>query len=103
MILSVYYACTDCGVSFEPPSPQLFSFNSPQGMCLECDGLGQVYTFDTQLLIPDPGRSFKNGCFELIGRWRDMGRWKRHIYNGVAETVERVFEWDAGSEIDSCR
>ena len=38
--LSAHYACTQCGLSFEPPSPQLFSFNSPQGMCSTCNGLG---------------------------------------------------------------
>ena len=42
--LSAHYACTHCSLSFEPPSPQLFSFNSPQGMCPECDGLGEIYT-----------------------------------------------------------
>ncbi len=79
-MLSIDYACTDCGVSFEPPSPQLFSFNSPQGMCLECDGLGESIRSTSDCLIPDPTRSFKQGCFELIGPWKEMGRWRRHIY-----------------------
>ncbi|QDU96275.1 excinuclease ABC subunit UvrA [Lignipirellula cremea] len=92
MIMSVDYACTDCGVSFEPPSPQLFSFNSPQGMCLECDGLGQRYDFDPDLLIPDPALSFKKGAIAPIGLWKEMGRWRRHIYQGVADTVERLHE-----------
>jgi excinuclease ABC subunit A len=90
--LSAHYACTHCGLSFEPPSPQLFSFNSPQGMCPKCVGLGESYTFDAELLIPNQKLSFKQGCFELIGRWDDMGRWRRHIYEGVAETMERVLE-----------
>ncbi len=90
IVFSVDYACTSCGVSFEPPTPQLFSFNSPQGMCLECDGLGHCYSFDPELLIPDPSRSFRRGCIELLGSWRDLGRWKRHIYQGVADTMERV-------------
>ncbi|HWA97482.1 MAG TPA: excinuclease ABC subunit UvrA, partial [Pirellulales bacterium] len=89
LYLSAHYACTHCGISFEPPSPQLFSFNSPQGMCTGCDGLGESYSFDPDLLIPDKGRSFKQGCFELIGPWKDLGRWKRHIYEGVAEAIER--------------
>jgi excinuclease ABC subunit A len=87
--LSAHYACTHCGLSFEPPSPQLFSFNSPQGMCLSCDGLGELYSFDPELLVPDGKRSFKDGCFELLGSWRELGRWKRHIYQGVADTTER--------------
>src|SRR5690606_38898012 len=39
-LYSTQYACTHCGISYEPPSPQLFSFNSPQGMCEDCHGLG---------------------------------------------------------------
>ena len=57
--LSAHYACTHCGLSFESPSPQLFSFNSPQGMCRECDGLGEIYGFDEEQLIPEPAKSFK--------------------------------------------
>lgn len=90
--LSSHFACTDCGLSFDEPTPQLFSFNSPQGMCLDCDGLGEYYSFDPALLVPDPSKSFAHGAIELIGKWKDLGRWKRHIYKGVADTIER--KWD---------
>jgi len=99
--LSAHYACTHCGISFEPPSPQLFSFNSPQGMCPGCDGLGEVYSFDPGLLVPNETLSFKQGCFELLGPWKEMGRWKRHIYQGVADTMERVREWPKGTLLDT--
>jgi excinuclease ABC subunit A len=97
LVLSIDYACSDCGVSFEPPSPQLFSFNSPQGMCLECSGLGEIFSFDVAKLIPDPTLCFKRGCFELLGPWKDMGRWRRHVYQGTADTVERVRELPEGT------
>ncbi|MFN6106141.1 MAG: excinuclease ABC subunit A, partial [Planctomycetaceae bacterium] len=42
-LYSTRYACTHCQLSYEPPSPQLFSFNSPQGMCRDCNGLGVRY------------------------------------------------------------
>jgi excinuclease ABC subunit A len=87
ILLSARYACTHCGKSYEPPSPQLFSFNSPHGMCLDCDGLGTRYTFDTSLLIPDPALSFYEGAIPLVGPLRGMGRWRRHIYEGVARTL----------------
>ncbi len=58
---SAHYACTHCDMSYEPPSPQLFSFNSPHGMCPDCDGLGTCYTFDPDLLIPDPNAQFLRG------------------------------------------
>ncbi len=99
--LSAHYACTHCNLSFEPPSPQLFSFNSPQGMCPECSGLGQIYTFDPERLVPDPSRSFQQGCVELVGSWREMGRWRRHIYRGVAETLERKHGLPAGTVLET--
>jgi len=87
LLLSAHYACTYCDKSYEPPSPQLFSFNSPQGMCPDCDGLGQRYTFEPDLLIPDSSLSFYNGAVPLVGALKGMGRWRRHIYEGVAATL----------------
>ncbi len=100
-IYSAQYACTDCSISFEPPSPQLFSFNSPQGMCPSCDGLGQLYSFDPELLIPDDRLSFKKGCVETLGKWKDLGRWRRHIYQGVADTIERLKDLPAGTMLET--
>ena len=99
--LSAHYACNHCQVSFEPPSPQLFSFNSPQGMCLECSGLGDVYTFDPSRLVSEPGKSFQQGCVELVGNWKQMGRWRRHIYRGVADTLERIDEAEPGTILET--
>ncbi|MCG8585448.1 MAG: excinuclease ABC subunit UvrA, partial [Pirellulales bacterium] len=75
--------------------------NSPQGMCETCDGLGQFYSFDADLLIPDTSKSFKQGCVEMIGRIADMGRWQRHIYQGVADTMERVLEIESGTMLET--
>jgi excinuclease ABC subunit A len=87
ILLSAHYACTHCERSYEPPSPQLFSFNSPQGMCLDCDGLGARFSFDPDLLIPDPALSFYEGAIPLVGPLRGMGRWRKHIFEGVATTL----------------
>ncbi len=51
--------------------------------------------------MPDPSLSFKKGCFELIGAWRDIGRWRRHIYNGVAETVEHKQGLPGGTMLET--
>ncbi len=101
IVLSVDYACTPCGISFEPPSPQLFSFNSPQGMCRSCDGLGQQFSFDPELLVPDPSKSLKQGAIELIGAWKEIGRWRRHILQGVADTIEREQGLPAGTMLET--
>ncbi len=84
-VFSSKYACSDCSVSFEPPTPQMFSFNSPSGMCMTCDGLGEMYDFDPELLVPDPSLSFLGGCIApMRGK---IGRWRRHIYQGVADAI----------------
>jgi excinuclease ABC subunit A len=88
VLLSAHYACTHCDVSYEPPSPQLFSFNSPAGMCPVCDGLGTQYTFDPDLLIPDPSLSFHEGAVPLVGPLKGMGKWRRHIYEGVGKSLD---------------
>src|SRR5438270_9498127 len=87
ILLSAHYACTFCDRSYEPPSPQMFSFNSPQGMCPDCDGLGYRYSFDPDLLIPEPALSFYEGAIPLVGRMRGMGRWRRDIFEGVGQSL----------------
>ena len=101
MLLSIDFGCSDCGLGFEPPSPQLFSFNSPQGMCEECDGLGEFYSFDPALLIPDPQKSIAKGAVEILGTWKDLGRWKRAVYAGVAEKLERANMLEEGTVLES--
>ena len=99
--LSSQFACTTCGLSFEAPTPQMFSFNSPQGMCQTCDGLGEYFTFDPELLVPNPKLSFAQGAIEPIGKLKDLGRWARHIYQGVADTIERKWDLAAGTLLDT--
>ncbi|MGA1756806.1 MAG: hypothetical protein ACO391_03580, partial [Pseudomonadales bacterium] len=52
-VFSEHLACDRCGISFPSLTPQSFSFNSPQGMCLDCNGLGTQVAFDPNLVIPD--------------------------------------------------
>ena len=87
LLLSAHYACTHCNLSYEPPSPQLFSFNSPHGMCLDCDGLGNKFTFDPDLLIPDASLSLFDGAIPVIGPVKSMGKWRKHIFEGVGKTL----------------
>ncbi|TWU48346.1 excinuclease ABC subunit UvrA [Rubripirellula reticaptiva] len=100
VLYSSKYACHSCGTSFKPPTPQLFSFNSPQGMCTTCDGLGRLYTFVPNLLIPDESLSVKKGAICLLGKWADLGRYRQHIYKGVAESFEAAFGFDKGTMLD---
>ncbi len=76
-LFSIDNACATCRISFDAPSPQLFSFNSPQGMCQECDGLGEAYTFDRELMVPDDSLTVKRGCIAPLGSWKKIGRYRR--------------------------
>jgi len=60
-------ACGDCGVSFPELTPQLFSFNSPQGMCADCNGLGVRVEIDPDLVVPDPDLSIDQGAVKPWG------------------------------------
>jgi excinuclease ABC subunit A len=55
-------SATCCGVSLPAPTPQSFSFNSPQGMCEACNGLGRRLTVSPELLIPDESLSIDEGA-----------------------------------------
>jgi len=88
-LYSAHYACTHCGISYEPPSPQLFSFNSPLGMCLDCTGLGMRHDFVLDKLISNDNKSLWSGAIELIGPIRKVGRWRRHIFQGAANAIEK--------------
>ena len=59
--------CPDTGLSFDIPAPHTFSFNSPQGACPHCRGLGTVARIDLDKLIPDRNRSIADGGIESIG------------------------------------
>ena len=61
-------------------------------MCTGCDGLGQLYTFVPSMLVTDAAASFKGGAISLLGKWADLGRYRRHIYQNVAAAVETQFE-----------
>lgn len=54
--------CSRCGLSLPRPSPQLFSFNSPQGACPQCSGLGSVEYYEPALLAPNAGLSLRQGA-----------------------------------------
>ncbi|MFV8756285.1 excinuclease ABC subunit UvrA [Nannocystaceae bacterium ST9] len=78
-----------CGHAFPEPSPQSFSFNSPLGMCPDCNGLGSRLEVDPELLIADAGKSIREGA---IAPWsgavdREAG-WTWRIIEAVADAHE---------------
>jgi excinuclease ABC subunit A len=69
--LSRHLICPESGLSFATPAPHTFSFNSPQGACPHCKGLGTIATVDISKIIPDLSKSIAGGGIESIGALRD--------------------------------
>ncbi|MBW1962249.1 MAG: excinuclease ABC subunit UvrA, partial [Deltaproteobacteria bacterium] len=59
--------CADCGISYSPPQPNLFSFNSPIGACETCRGFGRTIDIDIDLIIPNPSLSIEEGAIKPWG------------------------------------
>ncbi len=65
--------CEDTGISYEEPSPNAFSFNSPYGACPVCKGLGNMYAINMALVLPDNTKSVKEGGIAPLGEEREAG------------------------------
>ncbi len=63
--------CPTSGISYNEPAPNNFSFNSPQGMCLRCKGLGQVNLVDDEKIIPNRNATIYEGGIIPLGKYRD--------------------------------
>jgi excinuclease ABC subunit A len=66
ILFSEKSACLTCGISYPEFTPASFSFNSPQGACPACDGLGWTTELDPELIIPNPALSLREGA---VGVW----------------------------------
>ena len=74
--------CPKCHTSMPAPSPQLFSFNSPQGACPQCAGIGTVATFDAGLIAPDESLSLAEGALAPFS--------SRHIWAQLEKPLEEL-------------
>jgi excinuclease ABC subunit A len=63
--------CLQCGIGYEPLDPRLFSFNSRQGACSQCGGMGFEWTFDPELIIADPAKSMSETLITLSQLFSD--------------------------------
>ncbi|HTQ66083.1 MAG TPA: excinuclease ABC subunit UvrA [Puia sp.] len=68
---SKHLMCEDTGISYEEPSPNSFSFNSPYGACPTCKGLGSVYQINLEAIIPDRAKTINEGAIIPLGEERE--------------------------------
>ena len=69
--------CDETGISYEEPSPNAFSFNSPYGACPVCKGLGHVYSISMDAVIPDPSKTINEGGIAPLGEAREASIFKQ--------------------------
>ena len=115
---SAKFACPVSGFTIEEIEPRLFSFNSPQGACPVCDGLGTKMEFDPDLVVPDADKKLREGAvaawsksqspyytqtlealgkkygFTVEDRWRDLtaAQKKKILYGTKGEKVQFVYD-----------
>ncbi len=76
--------CIETGISYEEPSPNAFSFNSPYGACPVCKGLGTVYQVDMDAIMPDTKLSIKEGAIAPLGEEREA-----YVFKQVQEIAKK--------------
>jgi excinuclease ABC subunit A len=86
-VFSQKFACPVSGFTLEEIEPRLFSFNSPQGACPACDGLGSESFFDPALIVPDESRSLADGA---IAPW--AGSTASPYFDQTIESLARHFQ-----------
>ena len=64
--------CPTTGISYSDPAPNTFSFNSPQGACPRCKGLGYINEIDMAKVIPDTGKSIHDGGIVPLGKYKNQ-------------------------------
>lgn len=90
---SRHLMCPDSGISYPEPAPHTFSFNSPQGACPNCKGLGYITHIDIAKIIPDNSKSINGGGIEPLGSYKD-NNWFR-----ILEAMSKRYEFSMNEPI----
>ena len=78
------------GITFEEPTDQMFSFNSPIGACPVCEGFGRVIGIDEHLVIPNRALSVYDGAV-VCWRGEKMGEWREMVIRGAEKARFPIF------------
>ena len=86
--------CPETGISYEEPSPNTFSFNSPYGACPNCNGLGKIKTVSKNLIIPDESKSIQEEGFAPTGKVRKTQTFKQ------LQAIAKKYDFDFNTPIN---
>ena len=78
------------GITFEEPTDQMFSFNSPIGACPVCEGFGRVIGIDEHLVVPNRALSVYDGAV-VCWRGEKMGEWREMVIRGAEKAGFPIF------------
>ncbi|MEG2061968.1 MAG: excinuclease ABC subunit UvrA, partial [Alistipes sp.] len=92
---SRHLMCPSTGVAFEDPAPHTFSFNSPQGACPHCNGLGEEAVFDITKIIPKMQLSLREGAVEPLGKYHN------NMLFAVLEMLGRRYDFTLDDPINT--
>lgn len=92
-------ACSDCGISIPEIEPRLFSFNSPQGACPECNGLGSLLKIDASKMVA-PGLTLSEGAIIPFARTLSTDSWWSRLVKAVVDETQYDFRKTAFEEMD---
>jgi excinuclease ABC subunit A len=90
LLFSQKSSCHECGISYEEPAPNSFSFNTPAGYCPKCEGLGELRSFDMGLIIPNVDLSINQEGLAPLGKPRQT--WMFSQISAVAKKYEFDFD-----------
>ena len=88
LVFSEKNACPDCGLSFDELRPRSFSCSSPFGACPTCGGLGSIFFFDEDLVVPDKSLPLR----ECIHPWRRAGHMAIMYYNEILARIAKQYK-----------
>ena len=83
-VYSKQLMCLETGISYEEPSPNAFSFNSPYGACPTCKGLGNVFAISMESVLPDRSLSIKDGGIAPLGEEREA-----YLYKNIESIAKK--------------
>jgi len=83
LVFAQHLVCPKCGVQYEKLGPKAFSYNTPEGACQTCNGLGMTIEIDSDLVVPDKSLSLREGAFKP---WKNTSRsWPMQFLKALAE------------------
>ncbi|MBS1629669.1 MAG: excinuclease ABC subunit UvrA [Bacteroidetes bacterium] len=95
---SRHLMCADTGLSYEEPSPNSFSFNSPYGACPHCKGLGSVFQVNMEEVVAEPLKSIRDGAIAPLGAERESWTFQQAMHFAKQQKISTTTPFSSLSQ-----